>query len=315
LKALRHVIITRFSYRGREAFTSIAGPSFLRDQDPLDLERLNRRFRLFESTCLPSVLGQTEQDFRWVLIVDRDLPPTYRQRLLELVERRPGTSIHAFDPEQSLADLQWLGDQGAPGHVVTTNLDDDDCIPIDYVAALQRHLAALERRQSLPPIAIIGAKDAWEWDLAPAAGAPLGWRAPWHRGRWVMSVGFSLYCRWPEFNLCVLGLRHVLGESYVRFAEPVSHPNVRWFRREVLAAAEVHALDLTTWPPDALFHDISRDVGPVLLVNHDGNDQVTRLREYKAQRVAVSGPAEFPTFAIDWGKARAFLEREHPVST
>jgi len=304
-----HFLITRFSYRGKDAFRSIDGPTFVRAQDPLDPHRLKCRFRLFEFTCLPSVLGQSDQGFTWIILVDRDMPAADRRRLASLVKAKSPTIFHVYDPQESLADLQWLRDHIEPGRpAVTTNLDDDDCIPVTFVAALRRHLARLEARPSSPPIGIVGAKNAVEWDLIPSAVAPLGWKAPWHRGRWVMSVGFSLYCRVPEFDLCVLGLRHTMAERYLDFAEPPVNLNVRWFQDRVASAARANNLDVRVWRPDALFHDISEDVGPVLLANHAGNDQAGRLIEQKPGRVPVTGPDEFPAFAIDWNSARAYFD-------
>lgn len=305
---LNHLLITRFSFRGKDVLKSIDGPTFLRAEDPLEPRRLEHRFRLFEFTCLPSVLGQADQNFTWIIVVDAALPERHHQRLAALVRPRPRTFIHAFDPSLSLAQLRWLGNYylHGNGHVMTTNLDDDDCIPRNFVAALQRRLANLHARGALPPIGIIGAKSALEWDLLPSAGAPLGWKAPWHRHRWVLSVGFSLYCKVPDFDLCVLGLRHTLGDSYLQFNRPPANLNVHWFRRTVAAAAQASNLDLRAWQPESLFHDISREVGAVLLANHDDNDQATRLTEHKAERVPVAGEGDFPAFSIDWEKARAF---------
>ncbi len=309
-----HFVITRFSYRGRDAFKSIDGPTFVRDGDPLDPERLELRFKLFEITCLPTVLGQTDQDFTWVIVVDSQLPVNYHRRLVSLVEARPQTVIHVFDPVRSLAQLAWLhGHTPAHGHVITTNLDDDDCLPTGFVAAVHQHLGDLHARAALPPIGIIGAKSGLEWDLLPSALAPLGWKAPWHRRRWVLSVGLSLHCQVPQFDLCALGLRHTLADSYLDFTQPPVNLNALWFQRTVASAAQAGGWDIRAWQPQDLFHDISQDVGAVLLSNHDSNDQATRLSEQKANRVPVTGASDFPGFSIDWDRARAFADSlRHP---
>jgi hypothetical protein len=306
---LNHFLITRFSYRGREAFTSIGGPTFLRNEDPLDPARLELRFKLFEISCLPSVLGQTDQRFAWIILVDRDLPKHCYQRLESLLQARQRTFIHAFDPRSSLAELEWLSRYARfNGYLITTNLDDDDCIPTRFVAEVRHHMTELDRHSALPPIGIIGAKRALEWDLIPSAAAPLGWKAPWHRSRWVMSAGLSLYCRVPQFDLCVLGLRHTLADSYLDFSKPPVNLNALWFQRTVANSARTNNFDLRNWQSGTLFHDISPEAGAVLLVNHGGNDQATRLLEKKAGRVPVTGAADFPGLAIDWQKARALAE-------
>ena len=313
MKELHHVVITRFSFRGKHVFKAIDGPTFLSTEDPLDPQRLEHRFKLFEFTCLPSVLGQTEQNFSWIILIDGLLPGQYKERLAALIAPKARAYIHVFDPRLSLAELGWLGrHRPANGYVITTNFDDDDCLPKNYVAALHQHLAELDRRAWLTPIGIIGAKSALEWDLLPGVAAPLGWKAPWHRSRWVLSVGFSLYCKVPEFDLCILGLRHTMADRYLDFTRPPVSLNAYWFQRMVLRAARANNLDSHNWQPLSLFHDISQEVGPVLLANHDGNDQATRLLEEKAQRVPVSGEGDFPHFSIDWQKARAFAESLNP---
>jgi hypothetical protein len=308
---LQHFVITRFSYRGRTAFSSIEGPTFVSDADPLDPKRLELRFNLFEITCLPSVLAQTQQDFYWIILVDAELPRHFHQRLLSLVQGRPKTFIHAFDPRSSLAHLAWLEEHiDTRGQVLTTNLDDDDCISRHFIEALQQHLAERAAGSRLPPIGIIGAKSALEWDLVPSAMAPLGWKAPWHRGQWVMSVGLSLHCKVPEFDLCVLGLRHRSADHYLDFNNPPVNGNAAWFQRAVIQAAHANGVDLRNWQaPAAFFHDISQEAGAVLLTNHDSNDQATRVRERKPGRERITGPESLPQFAIDWQKAAVFASQ------
>jgi hypothetical protein len=306
---LAHFFITRFSVRCKDTFNVIDGPTFLRNSDPLDPERPNLRFKLFEFSCLPAVIGQTDQRFVWIILVDRDLPERFHRRLLALTRLRDRSFIHVVDSSENLAGVQWLR-RYAPGegHFVTTNLDDDDCIPTSFVATLRRNLAAMDQRSALPPIGIVGAVNALEWDLAPSAAAPLGWKSPWHRGRWMMSVGFSLHCRVPEFDVSMLGLRHTLAERYFDFARAPANRNTAWFQRTVVQSAKTHRLDPREWDPASLLLDISTSTGPVLMLNHVGNDQATRLLEPKARRVPVSGGGDFPAFAIDWPKAGAYFD-------
>ncbi len=304
-----HFVITRFSYRGKDNFSSIDGPTFHRGQDPLDAKRLELRFNLFEITCLPSVLGQTDQDFTWIIIVDSQLPAHYFQRLLLLVKHRKKTFIHVFDPRNDLSSLDWLSEYVTHlGYIITTNIDDDDCIPTKFIAAQHRYLERLKERNALPSIGIIGAKSALEWDLLPSPVAPFGWKAPWHRRSMVLSVGLTLYCRSPEFDVCVLGLRHRLSDTYLDFSNPPVNENSLWFRRSVMHTARLNNLDFREWQSDNSFYDITQDVGPVILSNHYGNDQATRLLESKKHRVPVTGAADFPEFAINWEKARNFVQ-------
>jgi Putative rhamnosyl transferase len=309
LSVLTHVIITRFSYRGARVLSHIGGESFHRDIDPLDPGRLELRFRLFEITCLPSLFGQTDQDFTWVILIDGQLSSDHRRRLSNLVRSRRKTFIHVFDPAWDLSRLEWLGACLPPsGHVITTNIDDDDCIPRLFVASLRRYFCGLQQRDALPPVAIVGAKSGMEWDLLPSAEAPLGWLAQWHRKSRVLSVGFSLCSRLPPFDLCVLGLRHIAAENYLDFSSMPANDNVHWFREAISAAASSSDLALLDSNSEHRFYDISRELGPVLLCNHAANDQSTRLHEPKAPRVAVTGAEDLPGFCIRWDKARELAQ-------
>lgn len=44
-------------------------------------EWIRKRLELFETYCLPSVAGQTCQEFRWILLVDADTPVDLRERI------------------------------------------------------------------------------------------------------------------------------------------------------------------------------------------------------------------------------------------
>ena len=66
--------ITQFSYRMPRRNPLDAERLY----DPLDPARLALRFSLFEIITLPSLLGQTDQDFTWVLLIDPALDARYR---------------------------------------------------------------------------------------------------------------------------------------------------------------------------------------------------------------------------------------------
>ena len=72
-----HIIITRFSYRFKK--DDPVGTLFSRN-------RMERRFQLLESFCFPSMFRRkTYPNFYWVLIIDKDLPVLYTNRLHRLI--------------------------------------------------------------------------------------------------------------------------------------------------------------------------------------------------------------------------------------
>ncbi|MGY1694443.1 glycosyltransferase [Geodermatophilus sp. SYSU D00814] len=127
-RLVTHVLLTRFNLpsRGHESLVR-AQENWLRD-----------RVALFERHCLPSVLGQTRRDFRWLVYFD----PASPDWLLEWMRdhERRGSFTPLLREEVPHADL--MADIGAvtrdrSGDLLTTNLDNDDGLARDFVARLQ----------------------------------------------------------------------------------------------------------------------------------------------------------------------------------
>ena len=294
---LWHVVLTRFSYRNPtqsfEARRKAADQS-VRKIDPLDPKRLERRSRLFEMTCVPSLLTQTSQNFDWIIIIDKCLPESHRQRLMEQVGTRPRTHLHEFSPSEDLACTGWLRPYAPTGvrRLLTTILDDDDALPSGFIAAAQTYVT---ESSSLPPIMTLGAKLCMQWEAISSAKAPLGYRSSWHRYNHVMSAGFSLLCDYPDVAPIVFSVDHVLGDIWHKdgqlpdfLAKELQEFRVQtapFFERS-RAWSESHAVDL--------FVDLSPMAGAVVMTNHFFNDEAWRLLERKPDRLRVVGNESFP---------------------
>lgn len=123
-----HVILTRFN------LPSAGVESIVRAQDGW----LRMRVALFEKYCVPSVLAQTNTNFRWLIYFDPESPDW----LLSLIEdhRKSGTFVPVFrqsvTPAELIQDIRDItGARGAA--LITSNLDNDDAVAIDFVARLQ----------------------------------------------------------------------------------------------------------------------------------------------------------------------------------
>lgn len=111
-----------------------------------DEARLERRFRLFEGVCLPSLLGQTDRDFTCIFLVSTDLPKPWRKRLdaliaplsaAQVVERPPMNHYPAI--REAFEEVPTTGFT----HRTTFRLDDDDAVALDYIAMLRQLSARL----------------------------------------------------------------------------------------------------------------------------------------------------------------------------
>lgn len=108
---------------------------------------LAKRMRLFETYCLPSVIGQTCQDFLWVLLVDENTPAEFREKIKAYRVICPQIRFVGVKAEfaprfadvfrQVVArDLQKKGwNEG--DLCLTTYLDNDDSIARTFVERVQ----------------------------------------------------------------------------------------------------------------------------------------------------------------------------------
>ena len=123
-----HVILTRFN------LPSAGVESLIRAREGW----LRSRVELFERYCVPSVRAQTTSNFSWIIYFDPQSP----QWLLDRIEqhRAAGTFVPIFreevDRETLLADIR-LVTGAAASELITTNLDNDDGLAVDFVQRLQ----------------------------------------------------------------------------------------------------------------------------------------------------------------------------------
>lgn len=124
-------------------------------------EWLERRIKLFETYCLPSVIGQTCQEFCWILLVDEDTPAKEREKIKSFRQLCPQIRFVGVKPRYAFrfadifrqvvtADLQEKGWQEGD-LCLTTYLDNDDCIARTFVEKTQAecqdfHLLPDEKR-------------------------------------------------------------------------------------------------------------------------------------------------------------------------
>jgi hypothetical protein len=151
---MRTVGICRFSYAGEGGFKvghrdHAALGAFL--YDPV---RMEERLRLFEAITLPSVRGQSDPEFTFLIVTGTGLPLRYLARLQGLVAEIPQCVIVQYPPgphrrvmKRALND--WRGAADAP--CLQFRLDDDDAMALSFVKRFKqtaRDLAAITARHS-----------------------------------------------------------------------------------------------------------------------------------------------------------------------
>ncbi len=128
-----HVLLTRFNLpsTGHESLVR-AKENWLRD-----------RVELFERYCLPSVLAQTCQNFSWIVYFDPASPGWFLDWIGEherLGHFHPRFREHVGGAElrADLGVVAGVGVDARAGRIlITSNLDNDDSLALDFVARVQ----------------------------------------------------------------------------------------------------------------------------------------------------------------------------------
>jgi len=142
---VKHYIITRFSVQ--------MGPGFQKNsQNLFESDRLETRFLIFETFCLPSVIGQTSKNFNWLILIDRDLPTLYLGRLQNLLNDYENIHLVTYDHAMDLKKLDFIEDivgKIRSKYVITSRLDDDDALRSTFVEKIQQDFATLKNNDIL----------------------------------------------------------------------------------------------------------------------------------------------------------------------
>ncbi len=111
-------------------------------------ERMEERFRTFQTITLPPLLAQTDDDFTFLIVIGDSLAPQYRDRLHALVENMPQAVIQARPPgphrpvmREAINSVRRFDD--AP--CLQFRMDDDDAVALVYVERLRAAARDLRR--------------------------------------------------------------------------------------------------------------------------------------------------------------------------
>lgn len=140
--------MTQFSHFFLTKFNVRSFPDLKPGCDPLWLDR---RFKLFDQYCFPSMLNQSNQNFKWLVFFDIDTPEDFKQKIAEYVSRWPNfVPVYLDCPlpyGQFPDDVRAVVRQYIPEdceYLITTWLDNDDAIHKDYVQMIQDNFSEQE---------------------------------------------------------------------------------------------------------------------------------------------------------------------------
>jgi Putative rhamnosyl transferase len=140
------IVVTRFSFLGVSGWKSDAS----RDAELLfQPDRLRVRLELFRSITLPSLVAQTDRNFRHLVLTSKQLPPWAMADLREACATAYGNpdrfDIVAARPGPARKALRlYLERTHAEPLVAQLVLDDDDGLACDFVAAVRDRLLTMD---------------------------------------------------------------------------------------------------------------------------------------------------------------------------
>ncbi len=131
----------RFSFYGLTDTRTQPDPDGVALARLYDETRMARRFFMFENLTLPSLINQTDHDFRTVIMSSTVMPDRYKDRLNAMAAKLPGAVVEYSHHERGdLAFHKYMVEaSGYKGRAnsVHFRLDDDDAVSVNFIARLR----------------------------------------------------------------------------------------------------------------------------------------------------------------------------------
>ncbi|TMV06756.1 hypothetical protein FGK63_11555 [Ruegeria sediminis] len=144
--------LCRFSYPAIGGFQVEHETTEERERFLYTRDRMEERFRLFETVTLPGLRAQTEPDFDFLVVIGNSLPAADRDRLQDLTAGMPQVRIIAQPPKphrEAMKAILNAARRNPSEPCLQFRQDDDDAVSVDFVERLRtaaRDCAGLLRR-------------------------------------------------------------------------------------------------------------------------------------------------------------------------
>ncbi|UII23670.1 glycosyltransferase [Fulvivirga ligni] len=140
----QHLIITRFNLKVTST-SSVIDALWTRDRENREVQTeqwLKERFNLFEAFCLPSVVNQTEKDFKWLVYFDENTPEAYKQKISKWeTDLEFFTPIYKPSYNHFMKEINQDIKAYSPNkpYIITTRLDNDDSLHTEASLTIKDH--------------------------------------------------------------------------------------------------------------------------------------------------------------------------------
>jgi len=149
--------LVRFSYISKGGFLHSSIPQEAQERKIFAPDRMERRFKFFETLAMRSLLHQNDQDFQCIFLISQSFPNEYRERLEALVAPLKGALVmdRPFSPQyrairscyDSIRDKDYK-------YFTSFRLDDDDMLDTGFIGRIREMLprAAMVKNDDKPVV-------------------------------------------------------------------------------------------------------------------------------------------------------------------
>lgn len=129
----KHYLITRFNLRNPKWNVT------KNNEQLLTKEWMDERIELFSNFCLPSVVAQKNQNFKWLLYFDNSTDFEHQKRMEEICKPYPFIEIFYIDGMPSLIGSikEYLHKNCKSEYLITSRIDNDDAISCNFIEQVQ----------------------------------------------------------------------------------------------------------------------------------------------------------------------------------
>jgi len=129
----KHFIITRFNLPSADWNKNKNKKSVLTD------EWHTKRFKVFKDFCFSSVAAQTNKNFEWLVFFDTNTPVKFKEIIVKLEsEFKNFSPVFVDDMSYFLPTIQSYIAKCKEDYIITSRLDNDDCISKFYIEEIQK---------------------------------------------------------------------------------------------------------------------------------------------------------------------------------
>jgi hypothetical protein len=131
-----HLLITRFNLKNPEW-------KLTKNNDTLlDEQWMTERMELFTNYCLPSVINQTNKNFKWLLYFDELTNDYFKNEIRLLTENHQNIEVFYIDgmPSFNESILKYVKENASSEpYIITSRIDNDDCISKYFIDEVQKN--------------------------------------------------------------------------------------------------------------------------------------------------------------------------------